>query len=123
MKRKYTQDCSENKVSKMSKMFEIEDNFANDGRTSDIVAPVTELKRTFGYRLTDKKTKSNLLKGAVRAPFTKEQNQLSVNLDFYAGSYKNVVMPIIKQWDNVKDKEIETTNFKVKLRKSVLAML
>ena len=46
---------------KMPKLEEIEHEEV-DNLEHDIVLPVTEIKRSFGYRLTDKKAKSNLIK-------------------------------------------------------------
>ena len=55
--------------------------------------------RTFNFKLTDKKAKSNLLKSANRPQFEIEMKQQSLNLKFSAGAYLLVAQPLIKEFE------------------------
>ena len=102
MKRKYSAENNiESQERKMPRM--LEENGSDEcelfSEKKNISNDVTEIKRLFGYKLTDKKAKSNLIKGAGRKLFEKEFRQKSINLVFCTGSYKTAVMPIIGQWN------------------------
>ena len=63
----------------------------------DTIVPI-DVNRSFEYKLTDKKAKGNLIKGATREPFKKEVRQKSMNLVFCTGTYKTIVMPTIEDF-------------------------
>ena len=64
------------------------------------------LSRIFGYRLSDKKATSNLLKSASREPFEIEEKQKCSLLLFSAGAYVRTVLPLISEWKNMKEVEL-----------------
>ena len=55
--------------------------------------------RNFKYRLTAKKAKANLLKGAKRKHIGVEHKQGATNIDFSDGSWIKAVLPEVLQWD------------------------
>ena len=58
----------------------------------------TSLSRNFGYKFSDKKAKSNLLKGAARESFEIIERQLGSILNFSAGSFLECVIPMVLKW-------------------------
>ena len=62
-----------------------------------------DIDRTFNFKLTDKKAKSNILKSANRPQFEVEMKQLSLNLKFSAGAYLLVAKPFIDQCETYFD--------------------
>ena len=58
--------------------------------------------RLFNYDLNDKKTKEKLLKGAKRASYQKEVKISCVNLVFNDGAFIHVVLPLMRNWENMK---------------------
>ena len=71
MKRKIELDNSNSKMMKIDS--------SDSDRMASNLQPVTRisssLSRNFGYKLSDKKAKSNLLKGAAREPFEVDEKQ------------------------------------------------
>jgi len=57
--------------------------------------PPAEGTRNFKYKLTSKKAKDNLLKGASRDHFSVEYKQGATNVDFSDGSWLLVAFPEI----------------------------
>ena len=62
--------------------------------------------RNFNYELSDKKAKSNLVKGANREPMEFHERQGCIMIDFSTGSYLEIVIPTIKEWENMNKAEI-----------------
>ena len=55
----------------------------------------------FDYILSDKASKSKLLKAAKRIPIAVEENSTSKNLIFSAGAWYHTVLPSIKYFEDV----------------------
>ena len=72
------------------------------------------LSRNFGYKLSDKKAKSNLLDSAAREPFEIIERQLCSMLFFSVGSYLEAVFPTVLSWKNGK-KTLETKNLSINI--------
>ena len=70
------------------------------------------LNRNFGYKLSDRKAKSNLLDGANRDPFEIFERQLCSMLFFSVGSYLEAVFPTVLEWKNGK-KSLQVQNLKI----------
>ena len=62
--------------------------------------------RHFHYELSDKKAKGNLVKGANREPIEFHDRQGCIMIDFSTGSYLEIVIPTIKEWENKNAAEI-----------------
>ena len=88
-------------------MFELE----MEQDTSLIVASgagiSSTLQRSFSYELSDKKAKSNFLKSAAREVFEVEEKQLCTMMNFSVGSYLEVVIPSVIDWNNSKYNGVE----------------
>ena len=71
---------------------------------------------SFEYELNDKSAKSKLLKAAKRTPLDVEENALSSNLVFSAGSWYHSVLPAVIYWNEVKeDKTCKIDEYEVKI--------
>ena len=91
----------------------------------NLLEPLTKvsssLGRNFGYKLSDKKAKSNLLKGAARESLEIFDNKTCVMLFFNVGSYLEVVFPSVLKYDDG-GKHIDTlVTFKVNGQKIVVS--
>ena len=109
MKRKQPIEDSSQKMMKMSKTNKVMEN---------IQTPVTRISnsmsRNFGYKLSDKRAKSNLLQGAAREPFEIVERQLSTILFFSAGSFLESVIPSVLAWkDGVKAFEVNDLSINI----------
>ena len=62
------------------------------------------LQRSFNYELSDKKAKSNFLKSAAREALEVEEKQLCTMMSFSVGSYLEVVIPTVIDWNNSRNK-------------------
>ena len=62
--------------------------------------------RHFNYELSDKKAKSNLVKGANREPIDFQERQGCIMIEFSTGSYLEIVIPIVKEWGNMSTVDI-----------------
>ena len=82
---------------------EIQFNNVEDMVNGSEVMQYNENKRHFDYKMNDKNAKAKLLKGAKRAPFDIIRNSSSINLMFNVGSWKNIVLPSIQYWRQVKE--------------------
>ena len=85
----------------------------------NLLEPLTKvsssLGRNFGYKLSDKKAKSNLLKGATRESLEIFDRQVCVMLFFNVGSYLEVVFPSVLKWQNGKQAyEYQNMNIQIK---------
>ena len=86
----------------------------------------TENRRTFEYNLNDKNAKSKLVKGAKREPFDVVHNQLSCNLVFSVGSWKQLALPTVQYWSKNRINktctidDIEITIVSIKTGKDVI---
>ena len=60
--------------------------------------------RLFNYQLNDKTTEEKLLKGAKRAEYKKEVKVTCVNLIFSDGAFVHVVLPLVRNWEEMKGK-------------------
>ena len=85
---------------------------------SIMIKPVTRISnslgRNFGYKLSDKKAKSNLLKGATREPLEIYQRQICTMIFFSVGSYLEVVLPLTLKWKNGNQNfEVESLSIKI----------
>ena len=85
-----------------SKMMKIETS-GND-KLNSVLKPVTRisnsLSRNFGYKLSDKKAKSNFLKAAARESLEIDEKQKCTMFLFSVGSYMESVIPSAIQWKN-----------------------
>ena len=72
------------------------------------------LNRNFGYKLSDKKAKSNLLDSAAREPFEIFERQQCSMLFFSVGSYLEAVFPSVLDWKNG-DRNFETQNLTINI--------
>ena len=79
------------------KTFENETDFKDHILTTVHRGPPSEGTRNFQYRLTAKKAKSNLLKGAQRDHFSIEHKQGTTNVDFSGGSWLLTAVPQLKK--------------------------
>ena len=61
--------------------------------------------RTFDYKLSDKASKSKILKAARRNPLEMEENSTSTNLVFSAGAWYHVVLPASNYFNDVKEEK------------------
>ena len=110
MKRKISPDDSNHKMMKMSK--------TEEERMTLVQQPTTRisnsLTRNFAYKLSDKKAKSNLLKGAAKEAFEIAHRQLCIMLFFSVGSFFEAVIPTIVEWKN-RSKCFEIENLSIKI--------
>ena len=92
MKRKQVQEDTSIKMLKISETDEV---------SNSTIEPVTRvsnsLGRHFGYKLSDRKAKSNLLKGAARESLEIVQKRVCTMFLFSVGSYLEVVFPVFAQ--------------------------
>ena len=58
------------------------------------------LNRHFGFKFSDKKAKSNMLKGAAREPFEIAEKQKCSMLSFSVASYLEAVIPTTIAWNS-----------------------
>ena len=83
-----------------------------------LIKPVTRISNSLGrhsgYKFSDKKAKSNLLKGAAREPFEIFQRQICTMLFFSVGSYLEAVFPSISKWKN-ENKNFQVENLSVNM--------
>ena len=70
-------------------------------RNVDLLKPL-EGERIFEYELSEKATKSKLIKGAKREPVLLEENSTSSNIRFSVGAWINVVLLSVRYWSEVK---------------------
>ena len=63
----------------------------------------SEKIRTFEYKLSDKSSKSKLIKGAKREPFVVVEKSVSTNLIFSVGAWDRVVLPSVRYWEQVQE--------------------
>ena len=81
------------------------------------IEPVTRISnslgRKFGYKLSDKKAKTNLLKGAAREALEVIKRQLCIMMFFSTGSFLEVVIPAILEWQNSKRVIESDSSFKM----------
>ena len=62
----------------------------------------TALERHFGYELSDKKAKSNLLKGAGRDVLEIEDKKTCMMFTFSVGAFHEIVIPTVGDWGQAK---------------------
>ena len=67
---------------------------------------IESVGRHFHYELSDKKAKSNLVKGANREPIEFHERQGCIMIDFSTGAYLEIVIPTVKEWENMNTTEI-----------------
>ena len=106
MKRKYSSEEDSEILVKMAKIAEIEHVAENSMVVASGTDVSTSLGRHFSYQLSDKKAKSNLLKGAAREALEIDEKQKCTMLIFSVGSYLEAVIPIVTEW--VKSKKNNT---------------
>ena len=58
----------------------------------------TSLEKHFDYEMTDKKAKSNLIKGASREAMEIEEMQKCTMMIFSVGAYHEVIIPSVLEW-------------------------
>ena len=101
MKRKFSIEEESNKPTKMTKLV-----IEEEGETSMIVASggnmSASLARHFNYELSDKKAKSNLLKGAAREMIELDEKQKCTMFSFSVGSFLLTAIPSVLEWQNDK---------------------
>ena len=56
------------------------------------------LGKHFNYEMSDRKAKSNLIKGASREAFESEEMQKCTMLIFSVGAYYEVIIPSVDEW-------------------------
>ena len=101
----------------MARIAEIEDEADNSIVVASGLETSSSLTRHFNYELSDKKAKSNLLKGAARESFEIDEKQKCTMMTFSVGSYLKVVIPTVVDWCNGKkrftaeDLDIEIEEF------------
>ena len=93
MKRKLQLEESEDK--KTGKTMRLSETFIELNNINDMKTVNEE--RNLNFKLTDKKAKSNLLKGANRLHLEIEDKQKSKNMRFSAGSYIYVAKSMVKE--------------------------
>ena len=73
---------------------------------------VTEsLEKHFNYEMTDKKAKSNLIKGALREAFEIEKMQKCTMMIFSVGAYHELIIPSVAEWKiGTKKLDVEVKN-------------
>ena len=72
--------------------------------------------REFGYILNDKRAKAKLLKGAKRSNNLEiDRSQGCVNLRFNDGSYFEVVLPLLRLWNQKHDKVVTIEDTEVRI--------
>ena len=81
---------------------ENEDSFVTVSGDNTIDA----LQQHFSYELSDKKAKSNLVKGAAREALAIYERQKCTVLQFSVGSYLKTVIPMVCEWSNLKGEVI-----------------
>ena len=74
----------------------------NAHENSMIIASGSDISDTLGkhfaYELSDKKAKSNLIKGANREPIEVEEMQKCIMINLSTGAYLEIVIPAVTQW-------------------------
>ena len=76
------------------------------GNTVDASEDMSTLMgRHFGYELSDKKAKANLIKSANKEDLDFQEKQKCVMVDFSTGSYLELVIPTVKEWGDTKRKD------------------
>ena len=78
----------------------------------------TSLGRHFSYELSDKKAKSNLLKGAARDLLKIAEKQKCTMFTSSVGSYLEVVIPTVVEWDKC-NKTIQTGDLQILIEEVV----
>ena len=105
MKRKH---CEEDKKETL-KMTRLE--ITSEADDSLVVATGTNvsisLTRHFNYQLSDKKAKSNLLKGAAREMFEVEEKQKCIMFTFNVGAYLEAVIKTVTEWSKKSTKFLD----------------
>ena len=71
--------------------------------------------RNFGFKLSDKTAKKNLLSGAKRIPFEKDYKQKCVKLKFSSGAYKEAVLPTLVFWMSKLNKTFEYNSLSIRV--------
>ena len=105
MKRKLSVEDMNTKMMKMSRI-ELNESLPQNINFS--------LGRNFGYELSNKKAKTNLLKGAEREPFVIDEKQKCSMLLFSVGAYLQAIMPTVSEWNNgVKDLKNEYLEIRI----------
>ena len=80
------------------------------------VKTVEQEGRTFGYTLNKKRAKAKLLKGAKRNQnLYAELRPGCVNLRFNNGAYYEIVMPLLREWNQKCDQTVNINNVEVKI--------
>ena len=69
-------------------------------KSSEIRKNMNQSIISFDYKLSDKASKSKLLKAAKRTPIIIEENSTSSNLRFSAGAWYHSVLPSAKYFDD-----------------------
>lgn len=75
----------------------------------------TSLGQYFGYNLTDKKAKSNLLKSANREIFEIQERQKCVMMDLSTGAFLELIIPTVAAWDKEKGIKIVIENLEIEV--------
>ena len=63
---------------------------------------INALEQHFSYELSDKKARSNLVKGAAREALVLYERQKCTVLQFSVGSYLKTVIPVVCEWSTLK---------------------
>ena len=64
------------------------------------------LSQHFGYELSDKKAKSNFLKGANREALEIQERQKCVMIDLSTGAYLELTVPAVDEWGKIEGVKI-----------------
>ena len=111
MKRSHSLEEDSNRKLKMSRL-----EVAMEGDNSMFVASgsisSTALGRHFAYELSDKKAKSNLLKGAARDVLEIAEKQKCTMFTFSVGAFLEAVIPTVEEWGNC-SLQIQIDNLKI----------
>ena len=118
MKRHHSPEGDLNKKIKMARL-----EIAMEIDTSIVVASgtivSTSLGRHFSYELSDKKAKSNLLKGAARDVLEiAEKQKCTMFTSSVIISYLEVVIPTVVEWDKC-NKTIQTGDLQIMIEEVV----
>ena len=89
----------------------------NEAENSMVIASGSNvlIGRHFGYQLSDKKAKSNLMKSSNREALEIHDRQGCIMMDFSTGAYLELVTPSVDEWKEAKTKKtrIEDLNMEI----------
>ena len=88
----------ESEAKKSGKMLRLSETLVEMNDITDVTSVTSD--RKLNFKLTDKKAKGNLLKGASRVHFEIETKQKSKNLRFSTGAYIYVAKAMVKECES-----------------------